>query len=83
MSKITVATHERIIARVQGRRDGWFAAVEEIRRRAGEAFAHGDDLNANALRQLAHELQRHPLVARMDEEERNSLDIIERLGTQT
>lgn len=79
MSEKSIMTHERIVARVQGRRDGWHLVLSEILKRAGEAFANSDDAKAHSLRDLARELHRHPLTLRMDEEEKCSLEVLERL----
>lgn len=73
----TRATHLRIMARVQGRRDGWFEVLKEIRKQAADAFGRDDDAAANRLRDLARSLKRHPYLDALDAEEKNSMERVD------
>lgn len=75
------ATHMRILSRTQGRRDGWFAVVEELRKMAAEAYVRDDDRTAERLREIARKFSvpnpLHPYLVALDEGERESLVRIE------
>lgn len=78
----TRATHLRVMAREQGRRDGWYAALDEVRKIAAEAFMRDDDAKADLIRGIARDLgkatPRHPYLARVDASEQQSMEVVDR-----
>ena len=70
-------TYLRLLAGAQGRRNGWFAVLDEIRKRAADAFARDDDQTADRLRDLARGLKRHPYLEAVDSNERVAVEQVE------
>ena len=82
----TRSTHLSILSRTQGKRDGWFAALTELRKMAADAFMRDDDRTAEQLRGIARKLGTpnppHPYLSALDEQERDSMERIETAKTR-